>query len=497
MRIAILVAVLAGFTSMSNASESVLRVAVDSLPPFLGHPYASTARPTIFTSSAYYDGLVKFDADGNLSPWLAVAWENVDQFTWRFTLRENVKFSNGRPLTTQSIAMAVAWLTSDESLRDGVRGEVPFLKGVRIIDELNAEIITSIPVPMLPRYTGSLVMAEPIAFAELGRQGYAESPVGTGPFQVDEWYPNRIELSAFRGSWRAPKFDRLEVLALPSISGRVQALLSDQIDVALTLGPDERLSIEAGGATLMAWLDPSVKAVSFITTNNSPLQDVTVRQALNYAVNKQAIIDNLFEGMPTLATQGVSHQAYGFNPDLKPYPYDPNKARHLLSEAGYEDGFEFELITQSGLASNVLLIQQVAADLSRIGVTMNIRQMPAAAYLEAVLRDPEHDGANAHTVIWPAWPIFDALRPLLMHSCRRRPPWHCDQDIQPKIEQALVEWDEAKGLAMRHELMTYYRDTAPAIFLFDSPEYVGLSARVRGYHQLYGHIAYHQIELAE
>lgn len=486
-----------GFVPFGHAQEKVLRVAVDSLPPFLGHPFASTARPTVFTSSAYFDGLIKFDSEGNLNPWLAVAWENVDEMTWRFTLRDGVMFSNGEPLTTQSIVTAVDWLTSDESVRDGVRGEIPFLKSVRVIDDLNAEIVTAIPVPIMPRFAGSLIMAAPKAFAALGRQGYAEAPIGTGPFKVESWRPNRIEMSAFKNSWRAPKFDKLVIVPLPSISGRVQALLAGQIDVALTLGPDERATVEGGGAVLQSWLDPSVAAVSFITTNPGPLQDVAVRQALNYAVNKQAIIDNLFEGFPTIATQGVSHQAFGYNPALRPYPYDPDKARAMLAEAGYGDGFAFEMMIQAGLASGALLFQQVAADLARVGVTMSIRQMPAAAYLEAVLRDPDHAGANAHTTIWPAWPIFDALRPLLMHSCQRQPPWHCDEAIQPKINEALVEWDETRGLALRHELMAYYRETAPAIFLFESPEYVGLSPRVSGYHQLHGHIAYHDIELAD
>jgi ABC-type transport system substrate-binding protein len=83
-------------------AEKELRVAVDALPPFLGHAFATTARPTIFTTSAIYDGLIKFDREGNLLPWLAVKWENVDELTWRFTLRDGVTFSNGTPLTSES-----------------------------------------------------------------------------------------------------------------------------------------------------------------------------------------------------------------------------------------------------------------------------------------------------------------------------------------------------------------------------------------------------------
>lgn len=100
-------------------------------------------------------------------------------------------------------------------------------------------------------------------------------------------------------------------------------------------------------------------------------------------------------------------------------------------------------------------------------------------------------------MIWAAWPIFDAMRPLLMHSCRRHPAWHCDEVIQPKIEEALVEWDPQRGLELRHELMAYTRDSAPAIFLHESPEFAGLSPRVMGYTQLHGYINYHEIDLID
>jgi len=89
------------------------------------------------------------------------------------------------------------------------------------------------------------------------------------------------------------------------------------------------------------------------------------------------------------------------------------------------------------------------------------------------------------------------LRPLLMHSCRRVPAWHCDENIQPKIEEALVEWDPVQGLKMRHELMAYTRDTAPAIFLYESPEFSGVSPKVTGYKQMHGYINYHEIDLID
>jgi len=482
---------------MPAMAEKKIRVAVTALPPFLGHPFATTARPSSFTTTAIYDGLLRFDKKGAIVPFLATSWENIDKQTWRFKLRDGVSFSNGTPLTSQSLKATVDWLSSDDSLRDGVRGEIPFLKDVRIVDRLTADIYTTIPVPDLPRYAGALVMVEPELFTSLGRQGYAENPIGTGPFMLKKWSSTKIELSAFRSSWRAPKADALEIIAIPNVSGRVQALTSSRVDIAVALGPDDIMPIEASGGVMETWVDASVAAVSFVTVNGGPLKDVRVRQALNYAVNKQVIIDSFFGGITKPATQGVSHQAFGYNENLKPYDYNPDKAKKLLSDAGYADGFKFVFITPTGSGSGGLVFQQVASDLSRVGVKMEIKQMPAAAYLNAVLRDPDHANANAHSLIWPAWQTFDSIRPLLMHSCRRKPAWHCDSFIQPKIEEALIEWEPSRALQLRRELMTYTRETAPAIFLYENPEFTGLSNRVRGYYQFYGYIGYNEIDLVD
>ena len=491
----VITTLLISMTFSVSYADSILRIAVDALPPYLGHPFGSTARPTFFTNGAIFDGLIRFDRNGNIVPRLAVSWENIDVKTWRFKLRDNVYFSNGTKLSSDSLKATVDWLSSDESLRDGVRTEIPFLESASIIDELTVDIVTKVPVPELPRYTGSLLLVEPKLFRSLGRQKYSENPIGTGPFKLNIWGSSIITMDAHTSSWRAPKLDKLEIIALPNPSGRLQSLLSNRTDIATGLGPDDISAVESMGGVMETWLDASVAAISFVTINGGPIGNVKVRQALNYAVNKQAIIDALLGGLTEPASQGISHNAYGYNQNLKPYPYDPEKAKALLKEADYGDGFTFQFITQTGSGSNSLIFQQIASDLAKINVKMIIKQMPAPAYLRAVLREKDHAGADAHSLVWPAWPTFDALRALQTHSCKRSAPWHCDREIQPIIDQALGEWDSEKGLQLRQDLMKHTRDTAPAIFLFESPEFTGLSERVRGFYQFYGFIAYDQIDL--
>ena len=111
-------------------------------------------------------------------------------------------------------------------------------------------------------------------------------------------------------SWRPPKVDMLEIIALPNPSGRLQALMSNRADVATGLGPDDILTVESSGGVMETWLDASVAAISFVTIKDGPIGNYKVRQALNYSVNKQAIIDALLGGLTKPASQGISHNAY-------------------------------------------------------------------------------------------------------------------------------------------------------------------------------------------
>jgi peptide/nickel transport system substrate-binding protein len=485
--------------SGAGAAETTLRLGLDALPLSLGNPYRTAAIPSIYTLSAMFDGLTRLDDRGQLLPWLAVKWESADNLVWRFTLRDGVKFSNGAPLDAQAVKTAVDYLASEAAVKEGLVREIPAMRGARAIDARTVEITLAEPDPLFPRSASALPIAEPGQWTRLGREDFGRAPVGTGPFMLERWESNRGLFRAFAGSWRRPKVDRLEILAVPDRSARVQAVLSGQLDVAIGLGPEDVRTIAAGGGRDVRVPTAQVFAWTFMLTRKGvktegPLADARVRRALTMATNRQAIIDTLLDGAGVVADQPAARIAFGHNPAIAPLPYDPTRAKALLSEAGYPQGFAMALTMSAGsAAADSEIHQRIADDLAKIGVRVEIRSVPMAQYLQHISRASFETDAFGMT--FPNDPNLDALRPLRIHSCLRREPFYCDQRIMPKIEAALREGDPKRSLALRHEIMAWYAAEAPSLFIYEGVRFVGTTAKVSGYDESNGNIAFDRITL--
>lgn len=478
----------------ARAADDTIRMAVSTLPPRLGNPFATSATPTITTTSAIYDGLTRIDRDGRLKPWLAVSWNNVDTKTWRFVLRKGVKFSNGKPFNAAAVAAAVNFMATKPGPTDNlVRSDLPPLESARAVDELTVEIITKSPVPTFARYASIVLVPEPEAFATLSRAEFNKNPIGTGPFALVQWEPSKAIFKAFAGSWRKPKMANLEILELPEATSRLQAILSGRADIATALGPDDIQELEAAGHKGASWHDGGVSAISLVTTRSLPFNDLRVRQALNSAVNRKPIIDIIMQGKTVPANQPAARATLGYNPDLAQYEYDPAKAKKLLAEAGYPNGFKFTMETSMNTGALLSTYQQVAADLAKVGVIMEIRPVQVPQYLKNLFITGEY--ADAVIVPWQSAPTVDVIRAITIHSCGSSRAWYCDQEATPLIQSAMAEWDEAKGLEMRRALGKRYHDQAAAIFLYEQVFFAGLSKRTKGFEDAFGFVAYDQISV--
>lgn len=481
-----------GVPNLVVAEETTLRVGNVTMPPSVGNPFRNTGTPHIFTWSSLFDGLTRIDAQGRVNPWLAVGWTNLDSLTWRITLRPGVTFSNGAPFTADAVVNVIDFFHSDAAAREVIARELGFIKTARKIDDLTVELITDVPTPHLPRTLPLLYMVEPKQWVALGPDGFAQKPVGTGPFKLDKPDAAGWKMSAFKQSWRAPRVDKLTWIAAPEASSRVQAVLADQMDIALSLGPDDTAAIEAGGDKGQTWGNASVWAIHFHHDKNTPLKDVRIRQALNYAVDRKALVQGLLGGSTVEATQPGPRNAIGFDPTIPPIPYDPALAKKLLAEAGYANGFKFvvQAVIGSGPADGAVY-QKVAQDLASIGVTMEIRPFPSNELIRAVVEGSWN--GDAFGLTYATEPTIDVLRPMQNHSCLWSKPWYCDQSIMPTIKSALSEFNEAKGLALRHQVMRFYRDQYVSLFLYEMPRFAGLRANITGFEELHGFINFDQI----
>ncbi len=477
--------------SFADSHETTIRLALGGLPTRRGNPFRTSQTPTSTVVSAIYDSLTWLESDGSVIPWLATEWRNLDDLTWEFTLRDDVTFSNGAPFNAETVEFMVKYIAGDGPPTEDLRRELEPLADARATGPYTVEITTKRSMPLFPRLASIMPMVDPEAWQTMGAQAYAEQPIGTGPFILQEWTPSSASLSAYKESWRPPKADHLELLAIADQTARIQAFQSDRIDIALGVSPDQFDFIRDSGGTVADWQDGSVISVLIRTDQDNPLADARVRQALNMAVDKQSIVDVLMDGRTVVASQPATRTAFGFDPSLEPYPYDPEAARALLAEAGYPDGFSFTLEVGIGNA----LVQRVADDLSRIGVTMEIELRPIMAFLSDFTGGRlSRDG---FMLSWTATPVLDATQAVALHSCLKPRPWYCDQSIMPTVMAAMSEWDTERAVDLRHQVMRYYRDQVPGIFLYESVGFAALSSRLSGFKYTYGKVLYDRISIAD
>jgi peptide/nickel transport system substrate-binding protein len=232
-----------------------------------------------------------------------------------------------------------------------VAGQLRGIPSARAIDDLTVEITTSVPEPILPSRLAIMRPHEPKAWADLGAEGYGSQPVGTGPYKISVWDNEKIRGTAFAEGWRVPKIENLVVDLLPENASRRQALCSNQADIANVLTPDDKGPIESCGHKVV--LSPTNNTINLILRHlveDSPVHDVRVRQALNHAYDKEGFTSTVLAGTTRPAAMPATSTMSGWFEDIKPYAYDPAKAKQLLAEAGYPDGFDMlaEIVVSTG-----------------------------------------------------------------------------------------------------------------------------------------------------
>ena len=485
--------------AVSANAEKVLRVGLSAPPPSKGNPYVTTGTTANFFWTSIYDSLTNINNQGEVVPWLAIDWWSESETRWVFKLRPGVRFSNGEPFDAESVGALIERLKSDESRGVTWAREVKDqYAAVRVIDDLTVEIETTRPMLEFPAYSAGLYMAPRLHLEKVGLDGLVDSPIGTGPFVLEDWQPSKVLLSANRGSWRAPKVDRLEVLLVPEASARVQALESGQIDIATAISTDYIDSLKSTGHSTHMRVPTRILVLALLSTSeDSPFADLRVRQAVNYGVNRQAITRVLLAGLVEPASQPATRNAVGYNPDLKPYPYDPEKARQLLREAGLADGFSFTIETPTGFQPNdVAILQQITADLARINVRMTVRRIQYPKLIEYVVRG----GWQGHAITMDFNNRYmDGLRGVSRynHSCNGLAPWFCDPEIQPLIDTAVSSFDAERRAEMTRRIIRYYRDRAQSLFMFPVVGLDGISSRVTNWEPWNDHFMFHLADVED
>jgi peptide/nickel transport system substrate-binding protein len=465
-----------------SAAPSTITIAVPGLPPSQGNPFKEgPGTPGIHTYAAIFDALTRVDDKGIVRARLATYWKNTNATTWRFTLREDVKFSNGEAFNAEAVKATIDFITSADGRKLVIGStELPELASASVVSEFVVDIKTSVADAILPAQLAALYIVAPKAWKTAGQDVFAKAPIGTGPYKVDSISTTRIELTAFTGSWREPKADKLVIIPLADAASRLQALQSGQVNMVAGINPDQIAAAKKSKATVISVPAPQVMSLAFNVVGGGPVKDVRVRQALNYAVDKEAIANGLLAGKGKAATQGVTPVVYGYNKAVTGYQYDPAKAKELLAAAGYEKGLTLAAdITVGSFPSDNLIYQAVKSDLAKVGVTLNYTTITFAQWL------PQYNAnswkGDAFGLSWNSAPRGDASRPYAIFVCKPVGAFYCNADEDALVKKAATELNAAKRLAILKDIAVKVTASAPALYIVEQIDLYALGKGVHGF----------------
>ena len=348
-------------------------------------PGRSTQVLTVNYFYNLYDTLTRWDTSLKLVPALATSWRSVNETTWEFALRPGVKFHDGAPLTAEDVKATI-----ERNIVPGrtiVQSGFATIESVEIVNPATIRVVTKKPDPLVPvrlAQMGSQIL--PARFTtEAGAKDLARKPIGSGAYRFVEWVKDeRLVMEANRDWWgwegKAPSIDRVIWKPIPEDFPRIVALDKGEADVITNVPPDQIKAIESGRLTRVV-STPATRFVAFnMNSTQPPLSDKRVRQALHYAIDVNAIVRNLYGGQGKPFSGGLADTDFGYNAALKPYPYDPARARQLLAEAGYPGGIDVTLHAGLGTMVNDKHLVEAIADMwSKVGIRAKVQMMEMGA----------------------------------------------------------------------------------------------------------------------
>lgn len=422
--------------------------------------------PSVGVANNIFDFLVTRDASNKLAPGIATAWTSPDSKTWRFTIRKGVKFHNGEVCDANAVAYSINRL-KDPATKSPIV-ELTYVKSAKAVDDYTVDFQMSAPDPIIPAKLTLFggVIVPPKYLKEKGDDGFAAAPIGTGPFKfVSRHQDQQISLDANPDYWGAKTAVKtLTFLIQPNPATALAALQSGEVDIVTGLTPDAAAQLGDGSGAAVK-VTPGVREyyVAMNTLVDGPLAKKDVRIALNHAVDVPTIIKTIMGDAAVQNATLLPDSVFGYDPSIKPFPFDVAKAKSMLAAAGYPDGFSTKL-SASSVTKDV--VQAIAGQLGQVGVKCEVNVVDAAAFKDLLLSgDPQAVGPmylSGNT----GWTLDgESYLQSTIRSDRRQSLWHNDAaDKLVDIEETSLD-SNARMDAFK-KLQQMFKDDAPFIYLY-------------------------------
>lgn len=459
------------------------------------YPAAYEANNTI------YNNLVTFDPDLKIIPDLAEQWEvSSDNLTWTFHLRRGITFHDGPPFNAQAVEAHVRRIQDPKNASPN-KNLWDHITGVNVVDDSTIQLITAKPFGPMLNYLahGSGGIESPTAVAKDGA-AYAQHPTGTGPYKLGVFNPGTdltlVRNDAYFGG--TPKLDKVVMRSVPDVGSRVQLLVAGQADLANDVPPENAGQLETGANTKLLRQSGLRTFWMEFNLNLDIFKDIKVRQALNYAVDKESLVKNLFLGYAKVLDSPAAATIQGYTA-CGSFPYDPTKAKQLLAEAGWKPGsdgvlqkndvpMKFSINTPEGAYPKDLQVSEaVQANLKAVGCDVSIWKVDAASqwsYLRLPIAQAKYE-----MVFFGFNPSNGDLGYHLNSLFRANPDrtkapyvwnlmWYANDQVDTLLNQADSTVDATKRFDLLGQAQKLIWNDVPMIWLYTPDLLVGASKNV-------------------
>lgn len=466
-------------------------------------PGRGIALATNRVQSAIFEGMVKYEPGTvDLIPHLATEIPTLenggiseDGLTYTFKLREGVTFSDGAPFDAEAVRFSLRRLYDKEfEFYDPANTggfQLAGLQNVEVVDPMTVRMTLAAPNAAFVELSniGSGKFVSPKAIQENPGDALSERSAGTGPFVVKRWEKGvLIELERNEGYWGPkPALKTLIFRPIPEPTARVAALLSGEVDMIVVVPPDSIEAIKADPNLTYEQGPSNHYWFIELNTREGPFADKLVRQAANYAVNKEGLANDILAGSAVPATQPMPAANWSYNPNIQGYPYDPEKAKALLEQAGYGDGFQTKMIipqSGSGMMIPIPMNEYIQGNLRDVGIEVEIQSFEWVSYLGVWAAGLTADVTIANQSVMSSEPYFANF--LLQSSFTPAEGgfnigYYANPEVDQLLNDALATPDREQRKQLYYRAWEIITDDAPWIFVVNDLQPMAFKTKVQGY----------------
>lgn len=479
LKLSLSLALLAGpfGTTQAAPAPGELVIALPANVNTLDPHQTATVETDLSVISHLYLPVLARTSDMKLAPGVARTWRALNATTWQFELTPGLAFSNGEKLDAEVIKWNIERIL-DPRTASRVKSWYDSIAEVKVVSPTVVQVVTRAPYPALPEQFTMLYLLPP---KWASQNNPSRAAVASGPYELKEFVSgDRVVLEARPnyGGQDKPAFTRVVFKPIPEASARVAAVMAGDVDAATQLLPADTTRINGSGKA-RAGSTPGARSVILkFNTLKGPFKDNTaLRQAINHAIDKEEIIRNLLGGAASPSTCQITTPSYfGYHPGLKPYAFDPQKARQLIARSGYRNQ-TIELEVPLGRYQQAQEIAQaVAAQLEDVGLKVKLVEMEFGSWINKYVK---LGNLGDSAVLGQAWITLDAGGLLTTyHSTSEYAYWN-NKEFDTVLEEARRTPDAARRAALYHKANEVMCREAPVAFLWTQPITYATSPRVQ------------------